>query len=329
MKNYCRVCDQPLDARNIIFTKFQYVYAKCGNCTMVQVVNTPSEDESAAFEAETEFNIAEEVVKHKKGDFDHIGTQSWAYRQRLQELVLLTPNTPVGVTKSLLEIGSATGIFLHLAQAYGWDVEGVELNQQACQIAEQAFGLKMHNVPVEQSDLGRDAFDVIVMQEVLEHIPNPGRTLDILLTYLKRGGIILISCPNIDSVLVRVFGKNARHFCPPQHKNHFNIASLSYLFEQRGCDLIRARTEHEPDHWTLNHFSGDSLLVDPTEQIDKHERTQWQRLFEYARYVLLIPVRRLTRRIVRPYRFWFERHAAVKANGRMEGSYLVAYFRKN
>ncbi|MCP4050463.1 MAG: class I SAM-dependent methyltransferase [bacterium] len=174
----------------------------------------------------------------------------------------------------------------------------------------------------------KSSFDIIVMQEVIEHIFDLHNMLKNTIDYLKKGGLILFGCPNNNSLLVNISGKNSRHYCPPNHKNHFNISSLSFLLEQHGCKLVRARTEHEESEKLIRYFTGDSFLLDKTESPDIR-RSFIKKVYDYLKYQTFGRIKEmLCKKLYRPNRYKREQEIAKYVNGKMEGSYLVAFFQK-
>src|SRR5712672_496127 len=83
----------------------------------------------------------------------------------------------------LLEIGCAYGFFLHEAKKY-FDVSGIELAADAA-IYCQRSGLSVLPGVAEETTLHQDEMvDVIVMLDVIEHLPDPRGTLVLLSRHL-------------------------------------------------------------------------------------------------------------------------------------------------
>src|SRR5690606_36676630 len=86
--------------------------------------------------------------------------------------------------QTVLELGCGEG-FVHSALAEGGiqaELTGVELSERAARIAQERLGDRAkieHRDARELIDDGR-RFDMVMMLEVLEHIPNPGQMLPIL-----------------------------------------------------------------------------------------------------------------------------------------------------
>jgi 2-polyprenyl-3-methyl-5-hydroxy-6-metoxy-1,4-benzoquinol methylase len=97
----------------------------------------------------------------------------------------------------LLEIGCAGGFFLDEARKRGFDVVGVELNATMANHARDTLGLSVIQGRIEDidSDPLRQSFDVIVLMDVLEHIPDPRALFHKIADWLVPNADLLIRGP--------------------------------------------------------------------------------------------------------------------------------------
>lgn len=103
---------------------------------------------------------------------------------------------PRGVGR-LLELGCAGGFFLDQARRRGFDVVGIELNARMAAHARNALGLDVIQGRVEdiEGDRFRQRFDVLVLMDVLEHIPDPYALFDKVSHWLMADACVLIRGP--------------------------------------------------------------------------------------------------------------------------------------
>jgi 2-polyprenyl-3-methyl-5-hydroxy-6-metoxy-1,4-benzoquinol methylase len=130
---------------------------------------------------------------------------------------------PAEARGSLLEVGSAKGYMLAILGRLGWRVTGVELSAAAAADARAIFGLEVFTGTLEQfrhADSRR--FNVVLAQDVLEHVPDPADFLAGLAASLAPGGWLIVDTPNVGYRHVPSLGARWRGFNP------FHI----YLFEQ-------------------------------------------------------------------------------------------------
>lgn len=88
--------------------------------------------------------------------------------------------------------------------------------------------------------------DVVASFEVIEHLFSPKDFLIDCAHSLKRGGVIILSCPNIqgfDLMMLRELSKTI----DSEHLNYFNPDSLQYLLKQCGFKTIEVLTPGKLD----------------------------------------------------------------------------------
>ena len=119
-----------------------------------------------------------------------------------------------GSAQVVLDVGCHTGYFeKSLKNECRCVVWGIEVNQESAEIARRHLD---HVVIGYFSDelIQNNAFDVIVFNDVLEHIADPTLTLRLALMKLKKGGCIVASLPDsrhIDNLEHIIFDKDFRY----------------------------------------------------------------------------------------------------------------------
>ncbi len=150
----------------------------------------------------------------------------------------------------LLDIGCNEGRGLHRYQQNGFlVVEGLELNTGAAQLA-RARGFTVYTQQLEEFR-PTEPYDVIVLSNVLEHIPDPKQTLVRIRRLLRPGGQVWISCPNNASWLRSLFGNFWINWHVPFHIVHFSPTSLQRVLEDAGFKLKCIRQE-TPSLWVAS-----------------------------------------------------------------------------
>lgn len=141
----------------------------------------------------------------------------------------------------LLEIGCGNGSALRQMATLGWDVEGVDFDEAAVNLA-RSCGLTVRLGSVEAQHYPSNTFDAIVMSHVLEHVPNPRGLLAECYRILKSGGRLVSITPNAAGWGHKVFGRHWLHLDPPRHLHIFTAASLRKLACESGWSrpVVRA-----------------------------------------------------------------------------------------
>jgi glycosyltransferase involved in cell wall biosynthesis/2-polyprenyl-3-methyl-5-hydroxy-6-metoxy-1,4-benzoquinol methylase len=95
----------------------------------------------------------------------------------------------------VLEIGAAHGGFVALLRWAGFDATGLEVSPWVVNFARQTFDVPMRLGPIEQQDIPPASLDIIVLNDVLEHLPHPAETMAHCATLLKPDGLFVVQTP--------------------------------------------------------------------------------------------------------------------------------------
>lgn len=118
----------------------------------------------------------------------------------------------------LLEIGPAYGLFSYLAKRAGFDVTAIEMDAGCCQFLRDVVGINVIQANDAAAQLQHlERFDVIVLWQVIEHIPDPWPVLTAAAERLAPGGILVLDTPNPQAFQFRVLGRYWTHVDAPRH----------------------------------------------------------------------------------------------------------------
>jgi 2-polyprenyl-3-methyl-5-hydroxy-6-metoxy-1,4-benzoquinol methylase len=140
--------------------------------------------------------------------------------------------------KLLLDIGCGTGDFLNVAKQNSWEVNGIEPNIKARNIANQ----KTNNCVFGTEQLLKykvKSFDVITLWHVLEHLPKLEEHFSIFKKLLKPNGILIIAVPNYKSYDAQYYKSYWAAYEVPRHLWHFSKKSISKLVECNNMKVIK------------------------------------------------------------------------------------------
>jgi len=99
----------------------------------------------------------------------------------------------------VLDVGAGAGFFPHVLQSRGFEVLGIEPNQGYCEWGTANFGVKVRNGTLQDFDFAGEPFDLITLNHVLEHLPDPAEALVRLRSWLAPGGLLVVEVPNVES----------------------------------------------------------------------------------------------------------------------------------
>ncbi len=136
----------------------------------------------------------------------------------------------------VLEIGCAHGGYVAMLRWAGFDASGTELSPWIVQYAKDTFGAPVQAGRVEELDLASGSLDVIILNDVVEHLPDPSATLGHCTRLLKADGFFVIQTPEYKEHLTYsdIVATGDRFITHMQGKNDEHL----YLFSRRSTQLL-------------------------------------------------------------------------------------------
>lgn len=163
--------------------------------------------------------------------------------------------------RTLYEVGCDWGAFLRVAHDRGIRATGCDLNRRAAEIAQKRMGLDVAagaflalDVPTEQ--------DVVVLFDVIEHIPNPRDVMERVWGMLASGGIAAIKTfydeyhqtVPLDLSPARHMDRGLKttgYFDPTAHPCHFDLPVLRALMARVGLNVVKETLDEVNGQVTL------------------------------------------------------------------------------
>ncbi len=172
----CSLCRSP----NLVTVDAERYFCRCSDCGYIFDNPRPTAAEIVRFYSKPgQYRdwLEEEVARDRM------------WQRRLRKL------RRAGLSGSLLDVGSGTGQFLHHAKATFSQVLGTEVSTEAVQVARRKYDIELLASEFESSEFP-EQFDVVTLFHVLEHVPDPRRTVTRCYQVLRPGGMLIIAVPN-------------------------------------------------------------------------------------------------------------------------------------
>ncbi len=140
----------------------------------------------------------------------------------------------------VLEVGCAHGGFVAMMRAMGYEASGLELSPWIVDLAKKSLNIPIFTGPVETQQIEPESLDVIVLMDVVEHLPNPKATLAACVKALKQDGLLFIQMPSYPQELTYEDLEKAQHpflshlKIPDEHLYLFNQQSAQTLLRELG-----------------------------------------------------------------------------------------------
>ena len=152
----------------------------------------------------------------------------------------------------LLDIGCGSGLSLLEAKALGAEVRGIEADPNVIRIA-NSLDLKIHIGSIFDEPFPNEQFDLIVLNQVIEHAPEPDRILTALRGRLKHNASVVLVFPNLRSFWLKLFREKWINWHVPYHLHHFTPDRFVRMVSRLGFDVCSVRTI-TPNLWTILQF---------------------------------------------------------------------------
>lgn len=149
----------------------------------------------------------------------------------------------------MLDVGCGSGTSLLEAKALGATAFGIEADPNVRPIA-AALGLTIHFGNLHDKPFPGQLFDLIVMNQVIEHLPDPDVGLRSLSERLRPGGRMVLVFPNTASLWRRLSGNRWINWHIPYHLHHFDKKHFECMVRRCGLMVVRSRTI-TPNVWTF------------------------------------------------------------------------------
>ncbi|HTL48714.1 MAG TPA: class I SAM-dependent methyltransferase [Verrucomicrobiae bacterium] len=185
--------------------------------------------------------------------------------------------------KTVLDVGCGSGYVSSYLQERGNACYGITLSSREASLAAG----KMTDARVVDLESARTLpykegfFDAVLFLDVLEHLRDPKRTIELVLPYLKPGAEIIASIPNVANFGVRfglLFGKFEYQdygILDRTHLHFFTRKTARELMESAGLAVKEMRYTHQ---WNLPKLIRKPLDFCEWEMREKVTR-QWPGLF--------------------------------------------------
>jgi 2-polyprenyl-3-methyl-5-hydroxy-6-metoxy-1,4-benzoquinol methylase len=152
----------------------------------------------------------------------------------------------VGTGNRVLDVGCSSGYLARPLAERGNTIVGLELDPEAARAAEKFCELVLvGDVETMHLPLEPGSFDVVLGGDVIEHLRDPTATLARLRPYLRPGGRVVLSTPNVANWAIRLsllsgrWRYTDRGILDRSHTHLFTKATLAETLERAGYRVER------------------------------------------------------------------------------------------
>lgn len=270
----CHICHTPAD---FLLEKDGFNEYLCSKCKLSFVYPEPT----ALWLKEKVYSYESGYQGNKQADLSIVVQE----KRFVKILDFISKEKPRG---KILDVGCSNGQFMYWAKHRGFEASGIEINKRTADIAKQN-GFAVHQGFVETAPYDKQSFDVVYLGDVIEHVTNPRNFVSSALTFLKPGGLLLISTPNMNCwwsnttlFFYKIYGIPWSSATPPHHLFQFSQSNLDRLVAENGLNNVHTIFTRPP---SLRYELG-SLHLWGKYKKDKTYKSLCFMVFSFAVYTL-------------------------------------------
>ncbi len=224
----CPICNSSekttfLKSRNFRINEVVFDIEECSKCEFRYTSPLPSVDEIGEYYATDNY-------------VSHTGTKKGLVNKLFHTARFFTLRSKFNLIKRVsngkkhLDIGAGNGVFLEFVKEKGWDVSGIELDDQSRSAIENRLGINIAKTVYDNQEI--EKYDVITMWHVLEHVYDLKKDIETIKQKLKSDGALIVAVPNCDSYDAKKYEKYWAAYDLPIHLYHFRPKNIQDLFAQ-------------------------------------------------------------------------------------------------
>lgn len=230
----CPICNKKKYSK--FWAMSGYRLARCSVCGMVWDFSPP---ENLLTQYDKEYFVNENPKGGYANYFEGMLVNKKTFSDRLRKI-----EKGFGKGK-LLDVGCALGDCLEEAERLGWEeVEGLEISDYAYKFAKKR-GLRVKKGTLSSTTYAKNSFDIVLHQDVIEHVIDPVDELKRAYKILKPRGLIYIVTPNVGGLWSKLLGPRWYHYKPVEHVMYFSQETMRRALKNAGFNNIKtAKTYH-------------------------------------------------------------------------------------
>ena len=173
-----------------------------------------------------------------------VPTDGWFEEQVSSGIKILSQLKGLGVIshdlsgKHVLEVGCGSGGILVPFTEIGAEVVGIDFDDTYME-AGRKRGLNLIDQSIYEFQAD-NKFDLIILKDVLEHLPDLNLVLQRLKGLLSESGDIYIQVPTFEGLEFLGYKNDFLRYFQNAHIVHFSEASLNYIFAKNGFDTVHS-----------------------------------------------------------------------------------------
>lgn len=229
-------------------------------------------DESAGFfyvspqpsERELEQYYSEKYYQNSLGHYEiSYSDQELEFFANEAKCALATLSKYDRAPRTMLDVGCGEGFFAKHMSLAGMDVELVDFSVEGLQTQNPEMIKFFHqedvNTFLDDAAVKGNRYDLVNLDNVLEHVINPRELLTKLRSIMTTGSTLRVEVPNdfsnFQDLLLKENLTQETWINPPEHLSYFNVESINRLFSELKYDVFSLQAGYPIEQFLLNSHS--------------------------------------------------------------------------
>ena len=234
---FCPVCGSGnlknvFTVKDFTVSKKEFVVAGCNDCTLRFTQDVPGVDSIGPYYKSENYISHTDTSKGLVNSlYKKIRNRTLRQKRKLIEAITNKKNG------TLLDVGSGTGAFANEMKISGWDVTGLEPDNDAIIVAKELYGLELQETD-KLFNLRFGTYDAITMWHVLEHVHQLHEYIVQVKNLLTERGRLVIAVPNYTCYDEKVYKEYWAAYDVPRHLYHFSPKAMETFINKHGLKII-------------------------------------------------------------------------------------------
>lgn len=143
-----------------------------------------------------------------------------------------------GHSLKIMKIGPSTGTFLSVANEHGHHAIGCDVSDQFSKYAKEHYNVQIDSGRFERMDYADEQFDVILLFNVVENIPNQAEFFQAVRKKLKPGGYFILNHVDMTNNLIAKMQKEKYFLYRPPICYVYGMDVLEKILNKFGLDVV-------------------------------------------------------------------------------------------
>jgi SAM-dependent methyltransferase len=136
--------------------------------------------------------------------------------------------------KAMFDIGAGYGFWMAYCYKRGIEVKGIEISEEAVKYGRDNLGLNIEKSSLIDFPFDKQ-YDLYNLCDVLEHLENPNKNLQVIYNVIKPKSLLYIQVPDVLGVRIPL----KHNLGLPHHLWQFNFKTLKMLLEKNGFKILK------------------------------------------------------------------------------------------